>query len=56
MTKRKAVERRLIVVSKRRQPTDEGLVRLVAAMVLHRLDHIVVRDNSPTDAPQEDSA
>jgi hypothetical protein len=56
MTKRKAVERRLIVVSKRRQPTDEGLARLVAAMVLHRLDQIEVRDNPSTDTSEEDGA
>ena len=38
MTKRKNVERRLLVVSKRRQSSDEGLARLVAAMVLHQLE------------------
>jgi hypothetical protein len=56
MTKGKAVERRLIVVSKRRQPTDDGLARLVAAMVLHRLNQIEQRDEAVTDAPREDSA
>lgn len=38
VTKSKQIERRLIVVSKRRQPTDEGLARLVAAMVLHQIE------------------
>ena len=48
-------ERRLLVVSKRRQPTDEGLARLVAAMVLHQLE--AERASSlPMSSDQEDSA
>lgn len=38
MTKKKRSERRLILLSKRRVPSDEGVARLVAAMVLHQLE------------------
>jgi hypothetical protein len=54
MTKRKAVDRRLIVVSKRRQPTDEGLARLVAAMVLYQLEHVELP--KPAKDAHKDSA
>lgn len=56
MTKRKHAERRLIVVSKRRQPTDEGLARLVAAMVLYRIEQAKAAGGRPADAPGEDGA
>lgn len=50
MSKRKKIERRLIVVSKRRPPTDEGLARLVAAMVLHQIEQ---RDTGQASAPDQ---
>ncbi|WP_155918190.1 hypothetical protein [Marmoricola sp. URHB0036] len=38
MTKRVRPERRLIITSTRRPVSEDGLARLVAAMVLHQLD------------------
>lgn len=55
MTKRRPkIERRLIVVSKRRTPTDEGLGRLVAAMVLHQLAQQEPQSTADTAGPDTD--
>jgi hypothetical protein len=55
MTKhRPKIERRLIVVSKRRTPTDAGLGRLVAAMVLHQLAESEPGGKPTTVGPVDD--
>lgn len=53
--RRPKIERRLIVVSKRRTPTDEGLDRVVAAMVLHQLAQQEPKSDAGAAGPDPDT-